>query len=157
MAKPIARIRAHHAEILKKLKRIPQIVAGIKADSVDASREALDELVSFLEDDLRPHAEGEEQFLYPAVDDLVKRYERATATMSLDHVTITEEIEAFRTRTEKLLELTKSKADTEEIVLKKYYRQMVWVKRLCRRKLPLSVADPVVMRRPSGLPTWGWK
>ena len=29
--------------------------------------------------------EGEEQFLYPAVDDLVKRYERATATMSLDH------------------------------------------------------------------------
>jgi iron-sulfur cluster repair protein YtfE (RIC family) len=68
MAKPIARIRAHHAEILKELKKIPQIVAGVKADSVDASREAVEEIVGFLEDELKPHAEGEEQFLYPAED-----------------------------------------------------------------------------------------
>jgi iron-sulfur cluster repair protein YtfE (RIC family) len=115
MAKPIATIRAHHAEILKELKKIPQTVAGVKADSVDAWREALEEIVGFLEDDLKPHAEGEEQFLYPVVDDLVKRYERATATMSLDHVRITEEIETFKTQTEKLLELAKSKAGTEEI------------------------------------------
>ena len=80
-----------------------------------ASREVLEEIVGFLEDDLRPHAEGEEQFLYPAVDDLVKHYERATATMSLDHLIITEEIATFRSRKEKLLELATDGADREKL------------------------------------------
>ena len=115
MAEPIARIRAHHAEILKELKKIPQAVVAVKPEAVDASREALGGIVSFLQDELKPHAEGEEQFLYPAVDDLVKQYKRATATTSMDHVTITEEIETFKARTEKLLGLTASKADLEEI------------------------------------------
>lgn len=115
MAKPIAKIRAHHAGILKKLKRIPQTVAGIRVDSADTSKATLEEIVEFLVDDLKPHAEGEEQFLYPAVDDLIKQYERATATMSLDHVTITEEIETFKARTEKLLTLAESRASAEEI------------------------------------------
>lgn len=114
MAEPIATIRAHHAEIVKKLKTIPQTIAGVRPDSVDTLRPALEEIVGFLEDDLKPHAEGEEQFLYPAVDDLVKRYERATATMSLDHETITEQIKTFKAQTKELLTLTESKVGGEE-------------------------------------------
>jgi formate hydrogenlyase subunit 6/NADH:ubiquinone oxidoreductase subunit I len=98
VTEPIARIRAHHTEILKQLKEISRVVTNIRADSVRDSKEALESMVEFLERDLKPHAEGEERFLYPAVDDLVKRYGRATATMSLDHEAITEKIETFKTQ-----------------------------------------------------------
>ncbi|MBZ0304459.1 MAG: hemerythrin domain-containing protein, partial [Anaerolineae bacterium] len=42
-------------------------------------------MAEFLKNDLLPHAAGEEQHLYPAVDPLVAAYSKATATMSVDH------------------------------------------------------------------------
>ena len=42
-------------------------------------------LVAFLSQELLPHARGEEQYLYPAVDPLIKAHGSATATMSVDH------------------------------------------------------------------------
>lgn len=72
-------IRAHHRELLETLSaQVEALVAG--QPEVD-----LQALARFLLDELLPHAVGEEQYLYPAVEPLVKAYGQATATMSVDH------------------------------------------------------------------------
>jgi hemerythrin-like domain-containing protein len=115
MARPIERIRAHHVRILEELKKIPRTVADIQVDSVGASGEALAEIICFLENDLEPLTEEEEHFLYPVIDDLAEHYERPTATMSIDHATIMEEIETFKRRAATLSALAQGKADAIEV------------------------------------------
>ena len=78
-------IRNHHRELVKTLAK--QVTAVIE-DQFDAAPQAL---VALLTDDLLPHAFGEEQHLYPAVEPLIKAHSQATATMSVDH----EFIEAY--------------------------------------------------------------
>jgi len=76
-------IHNHHQEISTALRQhVEQIVGG----SASADPEAL---VTFLKSDLLPHAAGEERYLYPAVDPLVKAHGSATATMIVDHEFIT--------------------------------------------------------------------
>ena len=72
-------IRSHHQELMKTLTA--QVAALVE------SRPETDPpaLARFLQDELLPHAAGEEQHLYPMVDSLVKAHGQATATMSVDH------------------------------------------------------------------------
>jgi uncharacterized protein (DUF2249 family)/hemerythrin-like domain-containing protein len=76
-------IHNHHQEISSTLR---EHVEQIVAESAQADPAAL---VAFLKSDLLPHAAGEERFLYPAVDPLVKAHGSATATMRVDHEFIT--------------------------------------------------------------------
>lgn len=72
-------IHNHHQEILRTLEgHVNAIVSGDENANPAA-------LVEFLKDDLLPHARGEEAYLYPAVDPLVKAHGSATATMTVDH------------------------------------------------------------------------
>jgi uncharacterized protein (DUF2249 family)/hemerythrin-like domain-containing protein len=72
-------IHNHHQEILKTLTgHVEAIVSDDKGADPGA-------LVTFLKGDLLPHARGEEAYLYPAVDPLVKAHGKATATMEVDH------------------------------------------------------------------------
>ena len=80
-------IHAHHQEILDTLRgHVAAIVDG--EGHADPSA-----LVAFLKGDLLPHAQGEEAYLYPAVDPLVKAHGATTATMEIDHEYITGYIE----------------------------------------------------------------
>jgi uncharacterized protein (DUF2249 family) len=77
MSTVIENIKNHHRELLNTLTTQ---VAALTESSAQAQ-----DLVAFLKHDLLPHALGEEDHLYPAVDALVKTYGKATATMSVDH------------------------------------------------------------------------
>jgi hemerythrin-like domain-containing protein len=77
-------MRRHHADLLSRLSEQVQRLAE---DPVAADPAALAHL---LNDDLLPHAAGEERHLYPAVDPLIKAHGSATATMSIDHEVITD-------------------------------------------------------------------
>jgi hemerythrin-like domain-containing protein len=79
MSKVSEAIRSHHRELESTLTK--QVKALIE-NQPDADPQAL---AAFLNDDLLPHAVGEEQHLYPVVESLVKAYGQATATMSVDH------------------------------------------------------------------------
>jgi uncharacterized protein (DUF2249 family) len=72
-------MRNHHRELANTLKTQ---VSALEADQADAGPLAL---VTFLKNDLLPHAQGEERSLYPVVDGLVAKHARPTATMSIDH------------------------------------------------------------------------
>jgi len=71
-------IHNHHQELLSTLTGYSQALA--EGQFVDATA-----LAAFLKNDLLPHAAGEEQHLYPAVDPLVAAHGKPTATMSVDH------------------------------------------------------------------------
>lgn len=75
-------IRQHHSQLSETLSHQ---VAALAADDLEANAAAL---AAFLNDDLMPHAVGEERHLYPVVEPLIKQYGQATATMSVDHEAI---------------------------------------------------------------------
>ncbi len=68
-------------------------VTAILAGRPDADPTAL---LQLLEQDLLPHAVGEERFLYPALDRLLRHHGRATATMSVDHEFLEEYVRQIR-------------------------------------------------------------
>ncbi len=72
-------IHNHHQEILDTFTKY---AAAIVDGEGHADPQAF---VTFLKEDLLPHAQGEEVYLYPAVDPLVKAHGSATATMKVDH------------------------------------------------------------------------
>jgi uncharacterized protein (DUF2249 family)/hemerythrin-like domain-containing protein len=82
MSKVSDAIRKHHQELYKAFQE--------KVDHLEIAGNP-DALVNFLNHELLPHAVGEEEHLYPAVESLVRAHGDATATMSIDH----EFIEAY--------------------------------------------------------------
>lgn len=85
MSKVTDAIRDHHKEISAR-------IAETTTQAMErGSTEDLAAMLRVLREDLLPHAKGEEEHLYPAVDPLVAAHGRATATMSIDH----EHIEAY--------------------------------------------------------------
>jgi hemerythrin-like domain-containing protein len=73
----------HHRELMA---RLADHVTALMTGRPDVDAEGL---VDFLVGDLLPHAAGEERYLYPAVDPLLRTYGRPTETMSVDHEFIT--------------------------------------------------------------------
>lgn len=79
MSKVTEMVRQHHRQLAATLAHQVELLETGPNGS-DPS-----ELVSFLRNDLMPHAAGEERAMYPRIDDLVQHHGRATATMSVDH------------------------------------------------------------------------
>jgi iron-sulfur cluster repair protein YtfE (RIC family) len=72
---------------------------GTGRGELQIEREAF---VAFLKGDLIPHARGEERHLYPLVDDLVRNYGKATATMMVDHEFIADYVSRIEQTTAEL-------------------------------------------------------
>jgi hemerythrin-like domain-containing protein len=94
MSQVSSAIHNHHQAILNTLTdHVAAITVGLgEADPAG--------LVAFLEGELLPHAAGEERFLYPALDPLLRVHGRPTATMRVDH----EFIEAYILRIKQTVE-----------------------------------------------------
>lgn len=86
MSQVSAAIRTHHRELMEALAaQVEALVEGRPEADPPA-------LAGFLQEELLPHAVGEERHLYPVVEPLVKAHGRATTTMSVDHEFIEEYI-----------------------------------------------------------------
>ena len=72
-------LRHHHEELARKMA---ERVAALTGGAAGADPEPL---LHFLRDELLPHAAGEERYLYPAVEPMLKAHGMATATMRMDH------------------------------------------------------------------------
>ncbi|HLZ21407.1 MAG TPA: DUF2249 domain-containing protein [Ktedonobacterales bacterium] len=81
-----AAIRAHHKGLAETLDGyVADVEAGITGLDAASLADLLDRLTTFLTSDLLPHARGEEETLYPALDPILREHGRPTATMSVDH------------------------------------------------------------------------
>ncbi|HEU5229774.1 MAG TPA: hemerythrin domain-containing protein [Ktedonobacteraceae bacterium] len=89
-------LRDEHQELLPHIKQIRTVADAIGTSPVASLRQDINETYEFLRHHLIPHAQAEEQALYPVVGNLMGAPE-ATATMSHDHVEIGRLIEELGT------------------------------------------------------------
>lgn len=71
--------REHHRQLSQELERLAR--PFMEGETAAEPRE----LAAFLRTELLPHAAGEEQHLYPAVEPLLAAHGMASATMRVDH------------------------------------------------------------------------
>ena len=93
--RPTEPLRHEHADLATHLAHLRTAVDDAWHRPAAAEAAALDGVVAFLRDELRPHAAWEEQHLYPALDAVLRTHGRPTATMTVDHQVLLEKIDAF--------------------------------------------------------------
>ena len=92
------RVRDEHRELIARIEVLRTVADAIGSASTESIREGVGQAYTFLIHQLIPHAQAEEQVLYPTVGRLLRAVE-ATETMSRDHlevIRLTEELEALR-------------------------------------------------------------
>ena len=80
-------LRDEHKELLPHIERLRTVADTIGTASIESVREDVDEIYTFLTQQLTPHAQAEERVLYPTVGRLMGAAE-ATETMSHEHTAI---------------------------------------------------------------------
>ena len=91
-------VRDEHKELIARIELLRTVADSIGSAAIEALREGVGPAYIFLIHQLIPHAQAEEQVLYPTVGRLLYAFE-ATDTMSRDHlevIRLTEELEALR-------------------------------------------------------------
>jgi iron-sulfur cluster repair protein YtfE (RIC family) len=91
-------IRDEHRELIARSEVLRTVADSIGSAATESIREGVGQAYSFLIHQLIPHAQAEEQILYPTVGRLLRALE-ATETMSRDHlevIRLTEELKALR-------------------------------------------------------------
>jgi len=91
-------LRDEHKELIPSVEIIRQAGDAVNESLTTMAHDRIEEAYSFLTQELIPHAQAEEQALYPMVQKAMGA-EQATATMSRDHVEIsrlTEELDRLR-------------------------------------------------------------
>ena len=78
------RVRDEHRELMIRIELLRTLADSIGSASAESIREGVGQAYTFLIHQLIPHAQAEEQVLYPTVGRLLRALE-ATETMSRDH------------------------------------------------------------------------
>lgn len=86
MNSPLTNISSHHDRMKQTFADLLERFEGEEKGS------AREELVQFLKREVVPHAVSEENVLYPEADEIVREHGRPTASMSVDHEWIENEI-----------------------------------------------------------------
>jgi len=117
-------IREHHRSLISTLA---EQVAALTEGRPEGN---MQRLVVFLNDDLLPHARGEEKNLYPVMDALVKDYGQATATMRVDHEFIERYIHQIAETVAALQSAAEDQRPVLEACLRRYAMQLEAVLRV---------------------------
>src|SRR6266566_3806641 len=91
-------VREEHRELVSRSEVLRIVADSIGTSPIESIREDVGQAYTLLIHQLIPHAQAEEQVLYPTVGKLLRSLE-ATDTMSRDHLEViglTEELEALR-------------------------------------------------------------
>lgn len=93
-------LRDEHLELLPHIERLRTVADAIGMAPSESVRQGVEEVYTFLTQQLTPHAQAEERVLYPTVGRLLGA-PATTATMSRDHQEIerlTQELGALRSQ-----------------------------------------------------------
>ena len=80
-------LRDEHKELIPYIKRILEVANSIPEAPIEQIQENVNEVYEFLAHHLIPHAQAEDEALYPVVQKLLGSPD-ATRTMSRDHVEV---------------------------------------------------------------------
>jgi len=105
MARVSEAFRHHHRQLTEEMAQFAAALTDGKAENEPEA------FVRFLRHELLPHAAGEERFLYPAVEPLLKAHGMATATMRMDHRAIERRIKSLEDAAARLRSARKAGRD----------------------------------------------
>jgi iron-sulfur cluster repair protein YtfE (RIC family) len=111
-------LRFEHRHLVPRVDDLRLAAAGLRDRNVEAALARVDKALAFLHDVLLPHAQAEEEGLYPAVERALNS-PRATETMRRDHVEISRMSDALRFLRGHLAE--SAKAETIEALRRLLY------------------------------------
>jgi hemerythrin-like domain-containing protein len=80
-------LRDEHGELKSRIEILRTVADAIGSAPLESVREGVGEAYTFLMQHLIPHAQAEEQVVYPTVGKLLSALE-ATDTMSRDHLEV---------------------------------------------------------------------
>jgi len=103
-------LRDEHRELLPHIERLRTVADAIGTEPEESVRRGVDEVYTFLTEQLTPHAQAEERVLYPAVGRLMGAAE-ATATMRQEHRDIHQYTQELGILRQHLSETSLSKPD----------------------------------------------
>jgi hypothetical protein len=86
--KPSDTLRADHADLLARVNAIQATFGGLERLPPEDARAAMERIVMFLDDEIRPHTSWEEVRLYPVADRAVGGAQPFTADLRREHRTI---------------------------------------------------------------------
>jgi iron-sulfur cluster repair protein YtfE (RIC family) len=109
-------LRHHHEELARKMAEQVRVLTD---GTPGADPETL---IHFLRDELLPHAAGEDRYLYPAVEPLLKAHGMATATMRMDH----RAIEGYVRSIEEAAARLRSVGNAERAAAARELARLVW-------------------------------
>ncbi len=113
--RPTRKIREHHQAILHQLAQMKDTIGHLERGELKSIEDGLKQSSKFLDNELRPHAEWEEDSLYPPIGELLKKYGKPTATMEIDHDDIKTRIDQFRNDVAAFLSLSHAPKGREEL------------------------------------------
>ena len=82
---PAELIRGEHRGLVDGVAGLARLAVVASSMDADELKAGLEVAVSFLQDELLPHAQAEERLVYPAVEKVLRARGGATASMALDH------------------------------------------------------------------------
>lgn len=116
MATASETLRHHHEELARKMTEQVRVLTEGRPDADPKA------LSRFLRDELLPHAVGEDRYLYPAVEPLLKAHGMATATMRMDH----RAIEGYVRSIEEAAARLRSAGNAERAAAVRELTRLVW-------------------------------
>jgi uncharacterized protein (DUF2249 family)/hemerythrin-like domain-containing protein len=118
MSQVVAAIHDHHSALLATLTKY-----GVEL-SQQPTHFNQKQVVDFLKNDLLPHASGEEEYLYSAVEALIKAHGQATATMRVDHRFIEEYVRRIEAAGEALTQAAPDEREARQEQLERLIVQL---------------------------------
>lgn len=93
-SRPSEKFRREHVELMQHIRHLGEIMEGLRAAPA-AHTDDLQAVQAFFEQALKPHAQWEEDVLYPALAPIICAQGNPTATMIVDHAYLVALIDEF--------------------------------------------------------------
>lgn len=93
-SRPSEKFRREHVELMQHIRHLGEIMDGLRAAPAGHAAD-LQAVQAFFENALKPHAQWEEDVLYPALAPIICAQGNPTATMIVDHAYLVALIDEF--------------------------------------------------------------
>jgi len=98
--RPTEEFRQEHEHLMTHVTDLRRTMDGLRTGLTEETMAGLKEADWFFQAALKPHAQWEEENLYPVANDIIREHGKPSATMEVDHVDLVSRMDSFRSQLE---------------------------------------------------------
>src|SRR5450759_5129201 len=110
--RPTEEFRQEHEHLMTHVTDLRRTMDGLRTGLAEETMAGLKEADGFFQAALKPHAQWEEENLYPVATDIIREHGKPSATMEVDHVDLVSRMDSFRSQLESVQD---GKATPEDV------------------------------------------